>query len=298
MKTKHRLSYAFVPVPCWMVNEGLPLSLGELRLYIYLLRHLESFGNKDVRLTDEELMHGRKKKGGDRMDKGCNLTAKPLKAAREALIKRGLINVLENLSDPARPVRHYSLNTASFSKIGVTPTCLGETPTHLGESPSEMGATPTRTYSRDSMKDSMRDIKEIPPKSPTGEWGVDSFKKEIWELSNKTGEEALAHFQYKKALERGFLPQQIREGLVKQKAFDDKNRCPVNCRKSVSIFLRDDLFLKAPIENGYQSNQRVAKREAAWQEEKQKLNQVPTMLNDLTKDLVQKVGCSAYGKAV
>src|ERR1017187_514309 len=116
-KEKLKIGFNFVPMPREIWDKHLKLSLAEFRLLGYLIRHQVSFGNTNVRLSDEELLHGRKRKGGERMDAGAGIGGRNnLKTAREALVKRGWIVVDEDLSDKARPRRWYRVNLETEQK--------------------------------------------------------------------------------------------------------------------------------------------------------------------------------------
>jgi hypothetical protein len=134
-----------------------------------------------------------------------------------------------------------------------------------------------------------RDIeRRVPPISPKLEDGGFALFKEVWAVSSRTGEQKMAFMQFKKALKRGCSSKAIKEGLAKQKAFDDAQKCPISKRKSISIFIRDDLFLKAPCESSYQSNQRVEEVEQRWLQDKARLNAIPPDLKAAMLGLVQK----------
>jgi hypothetical protein len=157
--------FAIVPI------DLLPaLSDAELRLYAYLVRHTYAFnGRTDVRMTDEEIMHGRYMKGGVRMDGGSGLDSRGrLIRARKALVERGTIAVLEDFSDLARKETTYTLIDLPSSE-GVstmdTPVSTVDTPvstmdtqtstvdTRVAMTDTRVSTVATRTQGRDPGKD-------------------------------------------------------------------------------------------------------------------------------------------------
>lgn len=109
-----RLDFYFVPFPELIWDDCIDLSQGEFRLLGYLIRHQvgwhESRG-RHVRLTNDELLYGRKGKNGDRLDKGCGLKTRwTISQARERLAERGLISIVRNDTDKGREEIFYRLN--------------------------------------------------------------------------------------------------------------------------------------------------------------------------------------------
>ena len=104
-----KISYNFVAFPREIWDKNIDLTLGEFRLLGYLLRHQLRFGIKAaIKMTDDEIMHGKKEKDGKRMDKGCGLTSpNSIKDARDRLLEKRWIKMTEDLSDKARPKRTY-----------------------------------------------------------------------------------------------------------------------------------------------------------------------------------------------
>lgn len=276
---KAKISYDFVPIPLSIIERGNDLSLAEHKLLFYLIRHLVPFGNKEVRLTDDEIMHGRKRKGGNRMDKGCKLTPKPLVEARKGLQHRGIITVIEDMSDAARPRRFYKLNLENaeiFSRVGESPTPKEESTTKVGETPSKVGESPTRTYNRDVSKDSKKDL-TIPPISPIGGLGscdISLKAEELWKYSNQKGNKNLALAAFTKAVKAGHSPGLMIETAKKHKSFEDGIHRPLEYRRDTSLWITKREFLYKPKENDYESNRRVANQEKEWVKQKAKYERV------------------------
>lgn len=93
------------------------LSDCELRLYLYLSRHQLMYGpSEPVRLADREILSGRFRKGGVRMDGGAGIGSRNrLRKAREGLVERGLLEVRRDQGDAARQRTFYRLVMGSKS---------------------------------------------------------------------------------------------------------------------------------------------------------------------------------------
>lgn len=85
------LGFHFIPMPVSIWQDGVDLSKGEFRLLGYILRHTVAFSNETVKLTDDEVLNGRKRRDGSRIDSGCGLATNTMKDARDALIARDMI---------------------------------------------------------------------------------------------------------------------------------------------------------------------------------------------------------------
>lgn len=132
------IGFYFVPFPQQIWDDNLSLSLAEFRLLGYLLRHQISFGNTEVKLTDDELRFGRKRKDGTRMDSGCGIRGiNNLKKARDTLAKRGWLEVRSDFSDKARPKHFYRLLIAE----GLPPTPPPPEPPAPPVDPAQNGAS-------------------------------------------------------------------------------------------------------------------------------------------------------------
>lgn len=91
-----RIRFTFVPLPVEIVDESLDLSLNEYRLLIYLSRHQLKLGKPALKITQDELLRGRKRGSGERYDSGCLIkNSRDLIKAREDLLARGWIKYWE-----------------------------------------------------------------------------------------------------------------------------------------------------------------------------------------------------------
>ena len=92
--------------------EFLPdLKGSEISCLIYILRHTwgyQEFGIKK-RISINEFMKGRKKKGGERLDRGTGLSNRCIIDALVSLEKRGIIEVQYDTKDKARVKKYYSI---------------------------------------------------------------------------------------------------------------------------------------------------------------------------------------------
>jgi hypothetical protein len=120
MNKQGLINHYFVPFPCAIWDHNIDVSLAEFRLLGYIL-HLthELKKTTKIRLSDEQLMNGRKRQVGIRVDTGCGLKNRAsIRAARTALIKKSWIEYEENTDDPARPIKFYSI-TEQFLQLFV-----------------------------------------------------------------------------------------------------------------------------------------------------------------------------------
>lgn len=81
-----------MPQEIW--DENITLSLCEFRLLGYLLRHQLRTKNEKVLVSQDELLHGRRRKDGSRIDQGCGIgNARNLIKARISLEERGWLHI-------------------------------------------------------------------------------------------------------------------------------------------------------------------------------------------------------------
>jgi hypothetical protein len=91
-----RIGFLFVPFPQEIWKGNLDLTLGEFRLLGYLLMHQVRFGRSIVMLSDDELLSGRRDRGGERVDQGCGIRGRNnLRDGRRRLEARGWIRTSE-----------------------------------------------------------------------------------------------------------------------------------------------------------------------------------------------------------
>ena len=89
-----KIGFTFVPMPQEIWDECWDMTQGEFRLLGYIIRHTIGFRNETIRLTDDEIINGRKSKDGSgRIDKGCGLSLNSMKQARKRLLERDAIAV-------------------------------------------------------------------------------------------------------------------------------------------------------------------------------------------------------------
>ena len=106
-----KLGFYYVPYPQAIWDEGINLSHNGYRMLGYLSRHTLTFGHKQVKLTDDEFLHGRIDHAtGQRFDKGCGIKSKQgLINARAELLALGWVAIETDKTDKARIKRYYSL---------------------------------------------------------------------------------------------------------------------------------------------------------------------------------------------
>jgi len=86
-------------------------SLAEMKLVEYVLKHTWGYSEFDVvkKITTDEFMHGRKKKSGERVDKGTGLSKPSVIAGLKSAVKHGLLEEEIDDSDKARIKKFYKL---------------------------------------------------------------------------------------------------------------------------------------------------------------------------------------------
>jgi hypothetical protein len=90
-------------------------NLAELKVVQYIMRHTWGFREfeKPTRLTTDELMHGRFKKDGTRMDSGTGLSKSAVLDGVDRAVKHGFIECFIDDHDRARVQHYYRLKTQS-----------------------------------------------------------------------------------------------------------------------------------------------------------------------------------------
>lgn len=86
-------------------------SLAEMKLVEYVLKHTWGYSEFDVvkKITTDEFMSGRKKKSGERVDKGTGLSKPSVIAGLKSAVKHGLLEEETDDSDKARIKKYYKL---------------------------------------------------------------------------------------------------------------------------------------------------------------------------------------------
>src|SRR5207247_1389819 len=79
-------------------------SLAEMKLVEYVLKHTWGYSEFDMvkKITTDEFMYGRKRKSGERIDKGTGLSKPSVIAGLNNAVKHGLLEVEIDDSDKAR----------------------------------------------------------------------------------------------------------------------------------------------------------------------------------------------------
>jgi hypothetical protein len=105
-----------------MPNEWVNISakinnLAELKVVEYVLRHTwgyQEFDGKPKPITTDEFMHGRKDRGGNRLDNGTGLSNKSVVEGLKKAIEHGYLICKMNDADKARVVKAYALTHGSL----------------------------------------------------------------------------------------------------------------------------------------------------------------------------------------
>lgn len=86
-------------------------SIAELKVVEYVLKHTWGFQEYGLckRITNDEFMHGRRRKDGTRLDKGTGLSKPSVIAGLQAAVAHGLLLEAIDDSDKARVKKYYSL---------------------------------------------------------------------------------------------------------------------------------------------------------------------------------------------
>ena len=89
--------------------EYLPyLSEKEVKVFLYIVRHTWGYHDDEKKITLDEFKLGRKKRNGERIDKGCGLSKPSIIGGLALLEKKGFINCRSS-GDKAREKKFYSL---------------------------------------------------------------------------------------------------------------------------------------------------------------------------------------------
>lgn len=96
-----------------MLTESLPefTSLAELKVVMYILRHTWGYQEFDEgkRISTNEFRHGRKKRGGERIDRGIGMAKKSVIDGLRRAVEHGFIEVEVDASDGGRVTKYYHL---------------------------------------------------------------------------------------------------------------------------------------------------------------------------------------------
>ncbi len=92
--------------------DALPLvkTLAEAKVVLYVLRHTWGFQDTtERRISEDEFMHGRKRKGGGRMDNGTGMSRNAVKKGIALAVTHHFLTVETDDTDRARKKRVYAL---------------------------------------------------------------------------------------------------------------------------------------------------------------------------------------------
>lgn len=86
-------------------------NLAELKVVLYVMRHTWGFREYEElkRISVDEFVHGRKRKGGGRVDHGTGLSDRAVVTGINKAVEHGYIEVEIDNSDKARIKKHYRL---------------------------------------------------------------------------------------------------------------------------------------------------------------------------------------------
>src|SRR2546425_2214417 len=86
-------------------------SLAEMKLVEYVLKHTWGYSEFDMvkKITTDEFMNGRKRKSGERIDKGTGLSKPSVIAGLKSAVEHGLLTEEIDDSDKARIKKFYKL---------------------------------------------------------------------------------------------------------------------------------------------------------------------------------------------
>ena len=120
----HIAETSYFNVPAFFVDVIAAIdNLAELKVIMYIMRHTWGFREfwRPIRLTTDELMHGRFKKGGERMDSGTGLSKSAVQDGLDRALKHGFIECLVDDRDQARVKHYYRLRMMSEEQEGYEP---------------------------------------------------------------------------------------------------------------------------------------------------------------------------------
>jgi hypothetical protein len=151
---KPQSNYFKVPNEFWLIED---LSPHERMVLLYILRHTWGFQEFDVmkQITIDEFQHGRKS-GDERIDKGCGVSRGGISQALASLEKKGYIQVMTDVSDPARVKKHYMLNMSKDSVHEMNTAFTTRTQRSRGDNRTE----------KETIERHLEKEKELPPISP------------------------------------------------------------------------------------------------------------------------------------
>ena len=99
-------------LPHELINELSNIdSVSELKVILYILRHTWGYHDTEKRITNDEFCNGRKRGDGTRIDNGCGLSPKSVRAGIANAVEHGYITVEIDSRDLARQKHYYAINS-------------------------------------------------------------------------------------------------------------------------------------------------------------------------------------------
>ena len=99
-------------LPHALINELSNIdSVSELKVILYILRHTWGYHDTEKRITNDEFCNGRKRGDGTRIDNGCGLSPKSVRAGIANAVEHGYITVEIDSRDLARQKHYYAINS-------------------------------------------------------------------------------------------------------------------------------------------------------------------------------------------
>lgn len=260
------IDYNFVPIPLDIMLNLHHLGTSARAVLIYLCLHIFRFRNPAVRLSQEEIMNGRKSKDGGRLDGGTALSRSTVQTAIKELREKGFITITINDNDPARIEYWYSINftkdahptlaqadahDAHVIEDAPVPTPgsvddRGVTEIQAGGVP-EIQAGGARISAIDHSKNLSRK-KDIPPAS--GVWGLDKpahaggdEDDDDDDSAAKPSRRIFVAFEYRKGKKYKFTPSQQKRLEQTVSALDDSGAV-LDMPSPADLFDTDPLFAK------------------------------------------------------
>jgi hypothetical protein len=142
-------------------------SIAELKVVEYVLKHTWGYQEYGVRkrITNDEFMHGRRRKDGTRIDKGTGLSKPSVIAGLKAAVEKGLLIEEVDDSDKARVKKYYCLRMVPGLQNGV-------------ETDNEPPSEPGREVEGGGVKDLNAGVKDLYPEVKNlYPWGKDSLPR-------------------------------------------------------------------------------------------------------------------------
>jgi len=101
----------FFCLPNEWIDLSNEMSLSEMKVVLYILRHTWGFNeyDKSKKITIDEFVDGRKRKDGTRIDSGCGLSRRSVITGIQEAVKNGYISVIRDDRDKARVKCYYRI---------------------------------------------------------------------------------------------------------------------------------------------------------------------------------------------